>query len=213
VLVLLALAACDRPPIAVHATDDVSETRSEIDHYVAAERTPAAFATLATTLESTRGDDDLAADAELRLLALAQPLAETARHGAIDDEIDALALTVWPALLADPLTRAAAQDLAPHPGETTTSYVARLCDGVLFAACGGLAPEHQLIAVRAVAMRRGSERMHAALMTCTRCGLASESGWREIGWKWESLARGATRDFMELPARPHQAAFARRGHR
>lgn len=212
-LVLLALAACDRQPIAVHATNDVSETRSEIDQYVAAERTPAAFATLAGTLEAIRGDGTAAHDAEVRLLALAQPLADAARHGALDDEVDALALTVWPALLADPLTTASRRDFAPRPGETTTSYVARLCEDVLFAECGGLAPEHQIMAVRAAAMRRGSERMRVALTTCTRCGLATEAGWREIGWKWESLARNATRDFMELPARPQQAALARRGHR
>jgi hypothetical protein len=193
-LVLVALIGCHRPDAAVHASEDDAQTRAAIDRFVAAGRTPEAFAALANDL------DKASSEAEVRLLALAQPIAEAARRSSVDDEIAALGLTVWPALL----------DVAAHPDESTRTYVARLCEGPLATECRDLAPEYQPMAVRAAAMRRGSERMRAALATCIRCGLASESGWREIGWKWESLARGAARDFLDVPARPQQASLDRR---
>lgn len=201
ILVLLLVAACRRPEeTVVHRAADNAETRGHIARFVSAGRTPAGFAELAAALEPVRHADDprLAKDAELRLLALALPLVENARSQPIDAQVDRLALTVWPVLLAEPLTSRAELDVAPRAGERAAAYVARLCDGP-GSPCGDVAPADRLIAVRALVYQRAEQRMRDALATCLRCGSSTEPGWRELEWRWESLDRAAARAAIELP--------------
>ncbi len=201
-LVAALVVACHRPdvPATVDDAADFSETHGDIDRYVAAGRTPAAFAELAGSLERARaaGDPRIAADAELRLLALALPLADGARSLPIEAEVERLALTVWPALLGAPLTEQTRGDVTPRIDEGPAAYVARLCAGELADACRGVRPSQRGVAIRAAAMRRAEVRMREALATCLRCGSQSESGWRELAWKWESLDRVAASQLREV---------------
>ncbi|NVB82966.1 MAG: hypothetical protein HOV81_31600 [Kofleriaceae bacterium] len=202
ILIVMLLAACHRQePAVVRAHTENTETRDHVQSYVTSGRTPAAFATLAVELESVRHDTDprRAEDAELRLLALALPLVEETRSLTIDAEVERLALTVWPVLLGEPLTGHGVRDVAPRTDEDASAYIARLCGGVLSAQCGGIAPDHQAIAVRAVVLQRAEQRMRDALATCLMCGSSTEPGWRELEWKWESLERAALRAALEVP--------------
>jgi hypothetical protein len=178
---------------------DVSATRGDIERYVGAGRTPAAFSTLASSLERVRrGPMSIAEDAELRMLALALPLIDGVRLQSIDEQVDAHALTVWPALLADPLTARAQHDVTPYVNETTRHYLDRMCEGPLATECHTTPTAQRAIVVRAVALQRADQRMRGALGRCTLCGSASEGGWDELGHKWETLAADAHRDVTEL---------------
>lgn len=185
-LILAILAGCTaREADVVHVVDDGAGMSQQIDAYVAAGRTPEAFARLAGGLDrrQLRSDAARAAEAEVRLLALALPHADTARSYPIGEQASRLALTVWPVLLDHSLATGTTNPaLAPHASEDAASYLARLCETVLVAQCGDVVPEARAVAVRAVAMHRADARMRIALATW------SDPEWMAIGWKWESLA-------------------------
>jgi hypothetical protein len=164
------------------ALQPVSDSRvvETVQRFVTAGRTTRAYVDLVVGLaDAGVGDPAIAARAELRLVSLAAPLAAAVRHRPLSEQVDALALTVWPALLQEPV----------RDGESADDYLARLCTGPLRSECGGVAPDQRAIVVRAIAMRRADERMRAALATCLECGTAD---WARLGFTWESLAREAT---------------------
>lgn len=171
--------------------------------YVADGRTEAAFSTLAVALaDASVGNPALADAAELRLLGLAAVLAETARSRPLSEQVHAHALTVWPALLAEPLTRTddrtdARTGVTPVAGESAADYLARLCAGPLWSECGAVVPAQHAVIVRAIAMRNANERMREALATCLACRTRDHE-WDRLGWKWESLDREAAGAYANL---------------
>lgn len=172
---LVVLMACSRqadPPVAA-ASPELEQTAVRIDRYVAAGRTPAAFAELATDLAGARAsiDPTVAADAELRLLALALPFAEEGRDRPIAGQIDRLALPVWAVLLDTP------------PAETPTALMARLCEGPLASTCRDATGDDRAVAVRAAAIHRANLRVRAALSH------SPGAQWDDIGRHWDSLDR------------------------
>src|SRR5204862_4811042 len=108
----------------------------------------------------------IAQEAELKLIVLALGPVQSVRARPMADQVDALALTVWPALLApaieadDLLTRrdARAATLLPSPREDARGYLIRLCGGPLAGDCKQVVPEHQGSIVDAIATRRATER-------------------------------------------------------
>lgn len=189
-LLAVVVSACSRPE--PHALPAVSSPAvvAQVERFVAAGRTSDAYAELAVGLAyAAVGDPAIAPTAELRVVSLAVPLAEAMRSRPIVEQVDALALTVWPALLAPSLTaRTPSFDFAPLPGEDGDEYVARLCAGPLRGDCGMVAPDERALVVRGLAMRNADERMHAALATCLDC----DRSWEPLAWTWESLDREAT---------------------
>ena len=73
-----------------------------IDTFIAAKRTATAFAELAQKVIALRPgmDATVAAEAELRMVVLALDPVTAHNSASITDQINALALTVWPTLLA-----------------------------------------------------------------------------------------------------------------
>lgn len=201
---MLVVAACggsieERPAARSH---DGSQRHAAIERFVNSGRTPDAFAQLASTFEGMRGADPVVAlDAELRLLALAAPIVEHARSRTLNEQLDELALTVWPTLLSSPLTGAARPTVAPRNSESPRAYVARLCADEL--SCGSESPEVQAITVRAIALRNANERMHEALARCLHCA-SDGPEWHRRGWMLESLDRAAAHEQTRLAraARP-----------
>jgi hypothetical protein len=187
VVIAFAIVACGRNGIEVAPGADMSPTATLIDRYIADGADPTAFANLANALEIVRDarDREVAADAELRLLALAAPLVDEARMSPIDEQVDALALTVWPALLAAPLTGIADAATTPAAGESATAYLLRLCSDTLAAECGA-APA---VGVRSLAVHRANLRMHQVIGGCLHCATDDEPGWRAAAYRWESLDR------------------------
>lgn len=207
IAVLALLVACQQDPIGVHKGETVADYNhgalvSAVDKFVAAGRTAPAYAELARTIAALRpGMDKAVADeAELRLIVLALPSVQAVKDAPIDAQRDALALTVWPTLLAPPLEADAlrvvrdpkALELAPKPGESPSDYLLRLCGNPLAAQCKRVVPEMQDSVVNALALRRGVERARNAVADCQSCSSErADPGWHDAVVGWEELDRNA----------------------
>lgn len=210
---LFVVAACGQDKIEVRQGDNTDYNQGAmllaVDKFVASGRTPAAYAELAQTAFELRSgmDRTVAEDTELKLMVLALPPVQSVQGKSMDEQVEALALTVWPTLIApefeadellfkrDP--KAAA--MMPKPGETSRSYLIRLCGGPLAAECKQVVPELQGPVIAALAMRRATERARNAVADCHMC--ASDRGWHEAVRAWEDLDRAANSAVTEIEQR------------
>lgn len=196
---LVFLGACGEDPIEVRPAEsgDYNHTAllGAVDKFVAAGRTPAAYAELSRTALSLRPgmDRSVAREAELKLMVLALAPVQQVQARAMPEQVDALAITVWPTLLApeleadELLTRRdpAAAAMLPRTGEDPRAYLLRLCGGPLAAECKAVVPELQGAVVGAVATRRATERVRNAVAECVLCG--TDPGWHQAVRAWEAL--------------------------
>ncbi len=201
VVVLLALAACGEDKIDVHATGAADYNHKAllqaVDAFVGKGRTADAYGELASTVTQLRPgmDRSVAREAELKLVVLALGPVRAAIGKPIRTQIDTLALTVWPTLLApeieadELLTRRdpKAATLLPAAGESVRDYVVRMCGGPLAGNCKQIVPEQQGAIVAAVATRRATERVRNAVADCVMCG--ADPAWHQAVRTWESLDR------------------------
>ena len=103
------VAACGRDKIEVSKTpgDDYKHSAlvTAVDKFVGAGRTPDAYAELAQTVSSLRPQMDrtVGKEAELKMIVLALGPIQAQQAKSNRERIDALALTVWPTLLAPPI--------------------------------------------------------------------------------------------------------------
>jgi len=204
VALALATGACSQEEIGVHKGDSADYNHASlvtaVDKFVAAGRTPDAYADLAHTVADLRPgmDRTVAAEAELKLVVLALGPVQAVAAKPIDDQVEALALTVWPTLLApriesDELVTVRdpnAALLIPRAGETPAGYLERLCGGPLASDCKQVVPELQGQIVAAVATRRATERVRNAVSDCVMC--SAEPGWHEAVRAWEAIDRLAS---------------------
>jgi hypothetical protein len=120
------------------------------------------------------------------------------------EQAEALALTVWPTLLAPAFEAdgllvkrdASAAALMPSPGEDSQAFLLRLCGGPLASECKQIVPESQAAVVAALAVRRATERVRNAMAECVMCGNAP--GWHEAVRAWEILDRTASSGIDEV---------------
>jgi hypothetical protein len=203
VLVLTILAACGEERIEVRpagATDyNLRALQKAIDDFVAAGRTPVAYADLSKKVLDLRSgmDRSVAREAELRLVVLALGPIQTVQAKPMAEQVEALALTVWPTLLApqieadDVLIKRDTNAVVMYPkvGEDARGYLQRICGGPLAGDCKQLVPEYQGPAISALATRRAMERVRNAVTDCVMCG--AEPGWHDAVLQWESLDRQA----------------------
>jgi len=196
---LCAWAACGQEGIEVHdkGTTDYNESalHKAIDGFVAAGRTASAYATLAATVRGLRPgmDKSVAEQAELKMVVLALGPIKQLHDRPILEQVEALATTVWPTLLAPRIeadailqTRdAKASHLVPKPDEQPRAYLERLCGSVLAGDCKHVVPERQGSVVDALVIHRATERVRNAIADCMLCG--TEPGWREAVVGWEAL--------------------------
>jgi hypothetical protein len=207
---MVAALACGQDKIDVRqgATADYNHGAllAAVDKFVAAGRTPVAYAQLSQTAFELRGgmDHAVAQEAELKLIVLALGPVESVHQKPIADQIDALALTVWPTLLApifeadqlvdkfDPRNSAT----MPMTGEQPRAYLVRLCGGPLTSDCKQTVPELQGPVVSAIAIRKATERARNSIAECVMCG--ADPGWHEAVRAWESLDRAANSTINEI---------------
>ncbi|MGE3544444.1 MAG: ExbD/TolR family protein [Kofleriaceae bacterium] len=199
----VASAGCGQEEIRVHreVTNDYNRRAlaAAVDKFVAEHRTPDAYAELSRTVLALRSgmDRTVAEEAELKLIVLALAPVQSVQAKPFADQVDVLALTVWPTLLAPAVEADEVLDkrdprsaqLMPVPNETTGAYLERLCGGPLASECKQVVPEQQGAVISALATRRAMERARNAIADCTTC--ASESGWKEAVRSWEQLDRTA----------------------
>src|SRR5262249_37384089 len=146
------------------------------DAFIAAKRTPEAYAKLAQTVAALRPGMDaaVAQEAERRMIVLPLDPVSSVKDLDMGAQVQALALTVWPTLLApkieaDQLMQVRdpkASDIPPKPGEDPQAYLLRLCIGPLVSDCKRVVPELQGDVVNALAMRRATERVRNAIADC-----------------------------------------------
>ncbi len=212
-MVVLFAAACGRDTIAVNpnASDDYQHASlmKAVDKFVAAGRTPDAFAELSQAVVSLRPQMDrtVAREAELKLVTLAIHPVQAAQGKPLREKIDALALTVWPTLIspaiaADKLLDVKdpkAPELVPKPQEDPDEYLVRLCGGPLARECKKVVPEMQGYIIESIALRRGMERARNAVTECLAC--RDDDAWKQTVRAWEKLDREAAENIADLERR------------
>jgi len=234
-IVLGMMVGCDQEPIRVDPAplgdDRHTQLISAVDTFIQAKRTAPAYAVLSATVTALRPGMDaaLAREAERRLLVLALAPVSGVADQPMSQQVESLALTVWPTLLAPPVEAEAlysvrnpkTPQIPPQAGETPQQYVLRLCMGPLASDCKRAVPELQGHIVAAVAVRRATERIRTAITDCLECSNdtgdhkpapvasgagASEAGMRDPGWRaavkgWEQLDRSLAADLPRVSRR------------
>lgn len=198
------VAACGQDKIEVRPGDATDYNRASVmaavDAFVAAGRTPAAYATLSQAAFQLRDgmDKTVADETELKLMVLALGPVEALQGKSMAERTEALALTVWPTLLAPAFEvdgllvkrDASAALMMPNPGEDARAYVVRLCGAQLASECKQVVPEQQGAIVGSIAVRRATERARNAVSACMMCG--TDPGWHEAVRSWENIDREAS---------------------
>lgn len=199
-----ALAACSRDTVEVSRNPDQADynhgaLRAAVDTFVKAGRSADAYADLTQTVLTLRSGMDraVAEEAELKLIVLALAPIQAVSASPMPEQVEALALTVWPTLLAPAIEPDAiavkrdssSSEIYPKKGESPTGYLRRLCGGPLAGDCKQVVPEYQGHVVAALAARRGTERARNAVAGCMMC--SAEPGWHEAVRSWEALDRMA----------------------
>lgn len=212
-LLLAAMAACGQEKIEVRQGESADYNHAAllvaVDKYVAGGRTPEAYVELSQTAFALRSgmDRTVAKEAELKLMVLALAPVQSVYAKPMPDQIDALALTVWPTLVA-PVFEAdellvkrdpTAGGMMPRAGEDPHAYILRLCGGPLASDCKQVVPEMQGAVIAAIATRRATERVRNAVSDCVMCG--ADAGWHEAVRAWEALDRMANSSVNELERR------------
>lgn len=212
-LFLLAFTACGRDTIGVKAQpmEDYNHRKltAAIDTFIAAKRTAPAYADLAQKVIALRPgmDATVAEEAELRMVVLALDPVTALKDAPIADQINKLALTVWPTLLAprieaDQLNRVRdpkAGEYPPKPGEDPNAYILRLCMSALVTHCKHAVPELQGSVVAALANRRATERVRIAVSECLVCSSeTADPGWKNAVAGWEALDRASAQTITAI---------------
>ena len=212
-LLVWALAACGQDQIGVQESGSGDYNHAAllaaVDKFVANGRTPEAYAELAQTALQLRSgmDRTVARETELKLMVLALVPVQSVQAKPMPEQVQALALTVWPTLIA-PVFEADeilvkrdpnAAGMMPKPGETARDYLVRECGGPLASECKQVVPELQGAVVAAVATRRATERARNAVADCIMCG--ADAGWHAAVRTWESLDRMASAGIGDIERR------------
>jgi hypothetical protein len=201
-VLLASLSACGQERIAVTKGEPGSDYNEHalqvaIDEFVANGRSAPAYADLAKAVLALRSgmDRTVADQAELKLIVLALPPMQSAQSKPMAEQVETLALTLWPTLLAPAITAdevllkrdPKAAMLMPKGGEDARAYLQRLCAGPLAGDCKQIVPEYHGEVVAAIATHRAMERVRNSVASCVMCG--AEPGWHEAVRAWESLDR------------------------
>jgi hypothetical protein len=209
-LFALSLLACSQDTIDVarHSTNDYNHgaLQAAIAKFVTANRTPAAYHELwHTILELRPAMDRITAEqAELSLVVLALGPMKAAKDRPMTEQVESLALTVWPILIAkeieaDEILRkrdVKKDEILPKQGEVPGAWLQRICGKQLAAECKQVVPEFQGHVLAALATRRGIERARNAVADCLMC--AAEPGWRDAVAEWETLDSAVTSWIFEI---------------
>jgi hypothetical protein len=196
---LTVVAACGDERVAVEKGDKSDYNhlalQTAVDEFVANGRTPQAYGDLARAALKLRPgmDRSVSEEAELKLVVLAFGPVNSMQGKPIAEQVETLALAVWPTLLSPRIAAdevvvkrdPKAVQLMPQSGEEPKAYLERLCGSPLAAECKHIVPEYQGEVVSAIAIQRATERVRNAVSDCMMCG--TEPGWHEAVRSWESL--------------------------
>ncbi|MBK9071284.1 MAG: hypothetical protein IPL79_09825 [Myxococcales bacterium] len=213
VFVVALAAGCGSAEVEVRPDQGGDYNRTElydaIAVFAAAGRTPEAYWKMAQQLRMLRAgmDEQVANETERRLVVLAlEPVAQYL-DVPWSTRAQQLATTVWSVGLAPSLARESpdgrydsqADGLAPKvvngAVEGASAYLLRLCADVLPNECKYIVPEYQNAIVGALAARRFTERVRAAVSACRECG---DPAWRRFVERWEAIDRQFTGELRQI---------------
>lgn len=163
-----ALAGCKQNKIDVVASDkdrtgDYGRTalRAAVQKFRTTPRSAAAYRAFAVEIDRIRAsfNQDVADEAERNLVFLALGPLEAELEHPLDQQLAALALTVWPSAL----------HVDPKPGEDARRYLERACAGPLAADCKYVVPEYWPLVLSTSVWRRLKDRAREAYASCRPC--------------------------------------------
>lgn len=157
-------AGCERNQIEVTPAS-ANEGREALIEAVTAfssgDRSPSAYREMALTIERLLPtlNAQVEAEAERHLVFLALDPLSNHSDKSYQEQLEALALTVWPTAL----------EASPTPEEDAWEYTQRLCAKHLAPDCKQIVPEYRAQVLSQVVWSRLKERARDALMSCDAC--------------------------------------------
>ena len=135
--------------------------RASVQKFRSAPRSPEAFRAMAVEIDRLRPsfNQDAADEAERNLVFLALGPMAAQLEKPFEEQMNALALTVWPTAL----------HVVPKQGETPRSYLERACAGALASECKYVVPEYWSLVLTARVWRRMKNRAREAYNECRPC--------------------------------------------
>ncbi len=202
----LALSGCGQAPAPgdkPSATTRAAELQrtSAIDAFVHAGRTPLAYRDLSIALREHAPDSP--EETERRLVSLALFPVSQISDTSPDAQVQSLALTVWPTLLAPPDVPIDA-DVWPRTDEDEWAYLERMCREDRELRCATVVPEFRAQVVAAAVADRALSRVKRAIASCVDC---RDEGWRKVRRGWEGVARTAAAGLAEVDHRSRVAMW------
>lgn len=166
-VLLLSTAACKKAnDIQISKNPDAfdfgrSEVLRAVEEAARNPASPRAIAELKKTVDrlSDQFNESVEEEAERKLVFMALGPLAARFSDPIDEQMEELALTVWPIAL----------HVEPHQGETPREYIARICQGELALECKNAVPEYWATILSAVVWRRLKERAREAYVRCGAC--------------------------------------------
>lgn len=158
--------ACERERIDVRDLEASHSSGHEellvaVDRFAKSSRTPADYRALAVEVErlAPHFNAVVAGEASRNLAFLALDPLEAHYDASPEQQLEALALTVWPTALGE----------SPAPGEDAWTYSERLCAGPLSEHCKQIVPEHRPLILSQLVWSRFRERARSTLHECKEC--------------------------------------------
>jgi hypothetical protein len=160
--------ACGQDAVEVRAKDEnnpadygQSELVAAANEVSAKPSSPAAYRVFAAKVEAlkTQFSEAVAEEAERYLAFLALGPLESVAERSPAEQLEALALTVWPTAFGVP----------PQQGETPGAYLERICGNDHATLCKHMVPDYWPVMLGSLVWTRLKERAHVAYDTCGQC--------------------------------------------
>jgi len=146
---------------------------------------PAAYRAFRDKVDALRGkfSESVAEEAERYLVFLALGPLESVADRSREEQLQALALTVWPTVF----------EVKPREGESPKAYLERVCTTEMATECKHSVPDYWPVMLGAMVWTRLKERAHVAYRTCGSCTddpgyVAALAKYDEQEGKWSALA-------------------------
>ncbi len=135
--------------------------RASVQKFRSAPRSPEAYRAMAVEIDRLRPafNQDAADEAERNLVFLALGPMAAQLDKPFEEQMNTLALTVWPTAL----------HVAPKKGEAPRAYLERACAGPVAAECKYVVPEYWSLVLTARVWRRLKNRAREAYGQCRPC--------------------------------------------
>ena len=194
----LVAAGCtqERVDVSSHADENAygrAELLAAVQELSRGSRSPAEYRVLAQKVAALkpRFDESTAAEAERNLALLALEPLSSVQGQPMDEQLQALALTVWPTALG----------IEPKAGEDAQAYTRRLCAEELASHCKHVVPKYRPLIIGTLVWTRFKERARLAVNACKIC--ESDPAYARVIAKFEEREAAMTARAAEIADDAH----------